>query len=280
VGDNADGLPGLPGWGAKSAAAVLAKFGHLESIPADWRTWGVNATRPGALAQTLERERDRAFLFRGLATLREDIPLFESVDDLQVLRMDVRQRLQTKRGLPGQRHVIDWMTLDTAVAWFPAADDHNFGEEFGLYTYDYSWHIGDRTSFLSSGWFETYSHAPKMWSAGIFLERPPRGSFYVGYSELDPIDSRVAQLAYNYWMSPKWISSFSTSHDFGETENLGQSLVLTRIGSDIVLRFGVSWNPLRDNFGIGFELQPRIYPGLHLGSLGGPKVPLEYAPVE
>ena len=83
VGDNADGYPGLPGWGAKSAAAVLAKYGHLESIPADWRTWGVNATRPGALAQTLERERDRAFLFRDLATLREDIALFDSVDDLQ-----------------------------------------------------------------------------------------------------------------------------------------------------------------------------------------------------
>jgi len=82
VGDNADGFPGLQGWGAKSAAAVLAKYRHLESIPADWRTWGVNATRPAALAQTLERERDRAFLFRDLATLREDIPLFDSVDAL------------------------------------------------------------------------------------------------------------------------------------------------------------------------------------------------------
>ena len=82
VGDNADGFPGLQGWGAKSAAAVLAKFGHLESIPADWRTWGVNATRPGALAQILERERDHAFLFRDLATLRTDIALFDSVDEL------------------------------------------------------------------------------------------------------------------------------------------------------------------------------------------------------
>jgi 5'-3' exonuclease len=83
VGDAADGYPGLPGWGAKSASAVLAKFGHLESIPADWRTWSVNATRPGALSQTLEQERDRALLFRDLATLREDIQLFDTVDDLQ-----------------------------------------------------------------------------------------------------------------------------------------------------------------------------------------------------
>jgi 5'-3' exonuclease len=83
VGDAADGYPGLPGWGAKSAAAVLARYGHLESIPADWRTWGVNAASPAALAATLDRERDRALLFRTLATLRTDIPVFEAVDDLQ-----------------------------------------------------------------------------------------------------------------------------------------------------------------------------------------------------
>src|SRR6188768_1567402 len=53
VGDAADGYPGLPGWGAKSAAAVLARFSHLESIPADWRQWRVNAANPSALAQTL-----------------------------------------------------------------------------------------------------------------------------------------------------------------------------------------------------------------------------------
>ena len=83
VGDAADGYPGLQGWGAKSTAAVLAKFGHLESIPDDWRDWHVNATNASALARTLSRERDHAFLFRTLATLRTDIDLFESVDELQ-----------------------------------------------------------------------------------------------------------------------------------------------------------------------------------------------------
>ena len=83
VGDAADGYPGLAGWGAKSTAAVLAKYRHLESIPADWREWSVNASSPAALANTLSRERDRAFLFRTLATLRTDIDLFESVDELR-----------------------------------------------------------------------------------------------------------------------------------------------------------------------------------------------------
>jgi 5'-3' exonuclease len=83
VGDASDGYPGLPGWGAKSSAAVLAKFGHLESIPADWREWHVNAISAGALAQTLVRERDSALLFRELATLRTDIPLFDDVEQLR-----------------------------------------------------------------------------------------------------------------------------------------------------------------------------------------------------
>ena len=82
VGDASDGYPGLPGWGAKSAAAVLARFGHLEAIPADYRDWHVNATSPARLADTLARDRDRALLFRTLATLRTDLPLFDAVDDL------------------------------------------------------------------------------------------------------------------------------------------------------------------------------------------------------
>ena len=83
VGDAADGYPGLPGWGAKSAAAVLARFGHIESIPSDGRDWGVRVTNPQALAQTLRHDRERAFLFRDLATLRTDLPLFANVDELR-----------------------------------------------------------------------------------------------------------------------------------------------------------------------------------------------------
>jgi 5'-3' exonuclease len=83
VGDAADGYPGLQGWGAKSSAAVLAKFHHLESIPSDYRDWHVNVASAGSLAATLNRDRERAFLFRTLATLRTDIPLFKDVDELK-----------------------------------------------------------------------------------------------------------------------------------------------------------------------------------------------------
>ena len=83
VGDSSDGYPGLAGWGAKSAAAVLVKYGHIESIPGDWKSWGVNASKPAALAATLVRDHDQALLFRDLATLRTDIPVFDDVEELR-----------------------------------------------------------------------------------------------------------------------------------------------------------------------------------------------------
>lgn len=83
VGDSADGYPGLRGWGAKSSAAVLARFGHLESVPKDYRDWGVKVTNASALAATLTREFENALLFRRLATLKTDLQLFEDVEELR-----------------------------------------------------------------------------------------------------------------------------------------------------------------------------------------------------
>lgn len=83
VGDAADGYPGLTGWGAKSAAAVLARYLHIEHIPEDCRQWPAHVTRGNTLSATLCRDRDLALLFRSLATLRTDVRVFQSVDELQ-----------------------------------------------------------------------------------------------------------------------------------------------------------------------------------------------------
>jgi 5'-3' exonuclease len=83
VGDSADGYPGLPGWGPRSAAAVLAKFGRIESIPRDWRDWRVDIFNSSTLGHTLSAQWDLAVLFRTLATLRTDISLFDDVDQLR-----------------------------------------------------------------------------------------------------------------------------------------------------------------------------------------------------
>jgi 5'-3' exonuclease len=83
VGDSADGFPGLSGWGAKSASAVLARWGHIEDIPADPGAWEVTVRGAAKLAATLHNDRDDALLFKHLATLRLDPGLLRSVEDLR-----------------------------------------------------------------------------------------------------------------------------------------------------------------------------------------------------
>jgi len=83
VGDSADGYPGIPGWGAKSASAVLGRFVHLEQIPPDPAEWGLPAGRAGRLAESLRTRSQEAFLYRRLATLRQDVPLHEDLPDLE-----------------------------------------------------------------------------------------------------------------------------------------------------------------------------------------------------
>jgi 5'-3' exonuclease len=83
VGDTADGFPGLPGWGAKSAAAVLARYGHLEHIPHLSADWDVNVRGGGKLAVTLRDNFDLALLFRRIATIEVDAPTITNVDELE-----------------------------------------------------------------------------------------------------------------------------------------------------------------------------------------------------
>ena len=82
VGDSADGFPGISGWGPKAAALVFSRYPHLEDIPKDWRQWDASIRRANRLADSLFAAWDEALLFRKLATLRLDVPVFNSVDDL------------------------------------------------------------------------------------------------------------------------------------------------------------------------------------------------------
>jgi 5'-3' exonuclease len=83
VGDDADGIPGIPGWGAKSASAVLARFRTIEAIPDDAGQWGISVRSGAALAGSLRERRKDAALYKTLATLRTDAPLPETLADLE-----------------------------------------------------------------------------------------------------------------------------------------------------------------------------------------------------
>ncbi len=83
IGDDADGIPGIPRWGAKSSAAVLARYGSLDKIPDDETAWDVPVRGAATLAAQLRENREAATLYRTLATLRRDVPLAESIKDLE-----------------------------------------------------------------------------------------------------------------------------------------------------------------------------------------------------
>jgi 5'-3' exonuclease len=83
VGDAADGYPGIAGWGVKAAASVLSRYGHLENVPKDWQKWHPSIRKARPLSESLFKAWDDALLFRDLATLRYDVHVFDSVEDLQ-----------------------------------------------------------------------------------------------------------------------------------------------------------------------------------------------------
>jgi 5'-3' exonuclease len=83
VGDSADGFPGVPGWGVKAAAQTLSHYPHLEEIPKDWRVWHPSIRKARTLSESLFKSWNDALLFRTLATLRLDVPVFDTVEDLR-----------------------------------------------------------------------------------------------------------------------------------------------------------------------------------------------------
>jgi 5'-3' exonuclease len=83
VGDTADGYPGIPGWGVKAAAGTLSQYRHLEGIPKNWQKWHTSIRKARLLSESLFSAWDDALLFRTLATLRLDVPVFDTVEDLR-----------------------------------------------------------------------------------------------------------------------------------------------------------------------------------------------------
>ncbi len=201
-------------------------------------------------------------------------PSMEIADDLTTLRLGMRHRWQTKRGMPGNRRIVDWITLDTGSTWFPDKDRDNFGEALGLLNYDLRWHIGDRVTLVSDGIFDFFPDGQRVVTVGGFLNRPPRGDLYVGMRLIDgPITHRILSASYSYRMSPKWISTLGMSVDLGGDGNIGQQLTLTRIGESLLISAGITVDSARDNVGVLFAVEPRFLPSGRLGRIGGAQIP-------
>jgi hypothetical protein len=209
-------------------------------------------------------------------------------DTLQTAQLALRQRLQTKRGPEGRRRVVDWMIFDISSTYFPEAERDNFGVPWGLSQYNYEWFVGDRTSLVSTGWFEfwdvtgrTYQNTQqdrtndpfglRVITMGVSVARPPRSNIFVGYSVINTgvIDTSALNVSFSYWLSPKWYSSFGTSYDFGNRILLGSTVGITRVGADFLTSIGLTVDPQRNSYMFAFELTPRLSPAVRFGSGGG-----------
>ncbi len=236
-------------------------------------------------------------LRRGLSPITGTTDVQASIE---TIRFGIHQRLQTKRGPEGKRRIIDYAVLDLESTYFPQASRDNFGKPFGQNTYNFEWYVGDRTSFVSYGWFEFFNITgndlnkviPRsrtnpfgldIITTGFNFNRPPRGNLFVGYSVIDtgPIQTSALNLNYSYWMSPKWFATVATSYDFANKILLGSNASVTRIGKDYFVSVGLQANPLQHSYMFVFDVIPRLSPSLHLGSgTGLTRLDTRYAPVQ
>jgi hypothetical protein len=217
---------------------------------------------------------ERYFAFRNGMQSWVTAPSTEIADDLMFLRAGMRNRWQTKRGLPGQERIIDWIVFDLEAVYFPKEDRDNFGTPVGLIDYEFRWHVGDRVTLLSDGFTDFFDQGLKQYTAGLLYTRPELGNLYVGYRSSDgPINSEVLVAAVNYRMNEKYIFTGGASVDLGQTGNIGQNIALTRVGESALIRIGATFDASRDNIGINFLVEPRFLPRTRLGNVGGVPIP-------
>jgi hypothetical protein len=193
------------------------------------------------------------YAIRNLVTNRAD-----TLDNMEVFQIDLRQRLQTKRGYPGMEHITDWMTLDLSASVFPRPDRDNFGETFGLLQYDYLWNVGDRTALASTGWVEPENNGPRVFTFGAYFNRPDRTNYFIGFRDIEPVGSQALTAALTYIFSEKYAMTASALYDFGTKQAVSESLIFTRTGSDLTVSFSMSYNATTNSFGVDLIILPNL----------------------
>jgi hypothetical protein len=217
---------------------------------------------------------DRFFALRSNLQGSVASPVTEIAGDMLQVRMGIKQRWQTKRGLPGQERLIDWITLDTNAVFFPSPTRDNFGNSLGLVDYSAAWHVGDRVTLLSDGFYDFFDEGLQQVTVGGLLSRPEYGNVYIGYRSTDgPIVSSVVVASVSYRMTEKWIATGGTSIDLANAGNIGQTLSMTRVGESFLVRLGINVDASRNNVGFIVGIEPRFLPGSRLGRVGGVQIP-------
>jgi hypothetical protein len=248
--------------------------GYLFNIPIapGFNTTGVGGFNPNAvffnhglsLTQSTYYNTPQTMAIRRLLFYR-DIDTLNSIDELQ---FQINQRLQTRRGHPGNQHIVDWMLLDLYASYFPQPNRDNYGHYWAFLQYNWLWNVGDRTALTSTGWTDPFPGGVRVWTVGAYYNRTDRTNFYLGFRYIDPLMVRAATAAITYIFSPKYAGTVSATYDFGTGESFANSLMFTRMGSDLQVSLGVSYNALQNNFNVMFNLVPNLLPANKMGGMG------------
>ncbi len=193
----------------------------------------------------------------------------DTLSTIEELQLNLRQRLQTKRGYPGFQTITDWMTLDLSATYFPNATRDNFGVPWSYLQANWLWNIGDRTALEATAWVDPFNNAPHVYTFGAYFNRPDRTNFYLGYRQIDPLDSRVVTASATYVFSPKYAGTVSSSFDFGTGLSLSNTLLFTRIGSDLTVSLGFTYNAIQNSFGALVQVVPNLVPANKVPTLSG-----------
>ena len=217
---------------------------------------------------------ERFFALRSGVQSNVTSPSAEILDDLSLIKLGVRQRWQTKRGAPGRERIIDVVNFDVEGIIYPDADRDNFGSTAGMVNYDFRYHIGDRVSLVSDGYFDFFSQGLRTVSFGAYAQRPDVGNIFLGVRSIEgPISSNIITGTGTYRLSDKWGLKGGLQVDFGEVGTIGQRVGVVYIGESFLLEMAVNYDANRDNLGVRFNFEPRFIPKPKLFRPGGTAIP-------
>jgi lipopolysaccharide export system protein LptA len=237
-------------------------------------TYGIGPVPPPGFATLPPQVDERFYALRAGMGDWVTAPSLEMAGEMEAIRLGVHQLWQTKRGPADDLHILDWIEFDSDVTFYPDPDRDNFGQVAGMLDYNFRWHVGDRLTVLSDGIFDFFDLGQREVVVGAYLDRPPRGGLYMGVRLLEgPINSQILSMAYNYQMSPKWVSTYGFSIDMAQPRNVGQLLRITRVGESLLVSGGFTYDPARNSVGAVLTVEPRFLPKSKLGMVGGARIP-------
>jgi hypothetical protein len=180
----------------------------------------------------------------------------EIADDMQLLRLGMTHRFQTKRGSVGSRHILDWITFSTHMNFYPQAE-HNFGKHVGLLDYNVLWHVGDRFSLFSEGLYDIFEDGQNLTRFGGVWNRPDRGSFSLMLDQLSGVVERTyLSLGIGYTMNEKYSMSYMTSYDLREGQNVGHNFMVVRTGESFRLLVGAVYSEALSEWSFSMGIEP------------------------